>query len=240
MNRTITQIMARKFLYKHGVKLSNHLSDFPKNGVLEVEAGVSIGQAELGFKELFIGAYSYLRSGCEIHNVDYIGRFCSIAKDVIIGHWRAGHAKGWISTHPAVEKLQSVKNPDNVPPARIGHDVWLCRGAAILEGVSVGTGAIVGMRALVTKDVPPYAVVGGVPARIIRYRHSEPIIKGLLASRWWLYQLEELNKYPLDRPEDFISALGDSGFPAQSKAHYETFRVTRKGCELVKEHDDMV
>ena len=75
----------------------------------------------------------------------------------------------------------------------IGNDVWIGRNAIIMDGVTVGTGAIVGAAAVVTKDVPPYAIVAGVPARIIRYRFDEGTVKRLLANRWW------------DYPEEFIA-----------------------------------
>ena len=77
----------------------------------------------------------------------------------------------------------------------IGHDVWLGSGAMILSGVTIGHGAVVAAHALVTKDVPPYAIVGGNPARIIRYRFDDRTVSALLASAWW------------DLPKDQVAGL---------------------------------
>ena len=74
----------------------------------------------------------------------------------------------------------------------IGNDVWIGEGVTIKGGVTIGDGAVLAMNACVTRDVPPYAIVGGVPAKIIRYRFDNNIIQGLLSIRWW------------DKPEDWI------------------------------------
>ncbi len=74
----------------------------------------------------------------------------------------------------------------------IGHDVWIGAHATILAGVTIGTGAVIGTRALVTSDVPPYAVVGGVPAKVLRYRHPPTIVEALLQSAWWLLEPDEI------------------------------------------------
>jgi acetyltransferase-like isoleucine patch superfamily enzyme len=70
-------------------------------------------------------------------------------------------------------------------PVVIGNDVWIGTGAIILRGLSVGDGAVIGAGAVVTKDVPPYAIVAGNPARVIKYRFEEAVIKRIQASKWW-------------------------------------------------------
>ena len=84
-------------------------------------------------------------------------------------------------------------DPIRYVPLEIGHDVWIGHNTIILPRVrSIGTGAVVGAGSVVNKDIPPYAVVCGCPARIIRYRFSQGTIRGLLASRWWEKSLEEI------------------------------------------------
>ena len=133
-----------------------------------------------------------------------IGKYCSIARGVAIG--TSQNPLNRISTHCfTYHKMKDdyfgeIQVPDaslvsykTTRPVTIQNDVWIGRNAIIMDGVTIGTGAVVGSAAVVTKDVPPYAVVGGVPARIIRYRFDENTRKRLVESRWW------------DYPEDFIA-----------------------------------
>lgn len=121
-----------------------------------------------------------------------IGAFCSIGPDVNVGGL-GNHPIKWISTHPAFYSIlkQSGKTFvtsdlfDELKPNKIGNDVWIGASALILDGISIGDGAIVAAGAVVTKDVPPYAIVGGVPAKVIRYRFSEEVIASLLEWQWW-------------------------------------------------------
>ena len=93
-------------------------------------------------------------------------------------------------------------------PVTIGHDVWIGHSAVVLPGVEIGTGAVIGAGAVVTKDVPPYAIVGGTPAKVLRHRFEPDTIERLLASEWWNLSAEQLNSRPdlLTRPvADFTS-----------------------------------
>jgi len=137
-----------------------------------------------------IGDYSYVAGNAEVICTT-IGRFCSIADDVIIGS--GIHTLNNVSTSPIFtesrnalgEECTSLTNANPFKHVSIGNDVWVGSRAIIMGGVNVGNGAVIGAGAIVTKDVPPYAIVGGVPAKIIRYRFSDDVIAKLEEIKWW-------------------------------------------------------
>ncbi|WP_157277721.1 CatB-related O-acetyltransferase [Paenibacillus taiwanensis] len=147
-----------------------------------------------------------------------IGKFCSIASRVTI-MLGGEHNVDWVSTYPfnpifpqAQAYLGHPKTKGNVI---IGHDVWLGIDSYILSGVTIGNGAVVSARSLVTKDVPPYAIVGGNPARIIRYRFSDEQIEELEAIAWWNWPLHRIfSALPLllsNQMDQFIQYAKSSG-----------------------------
>ena len=222
---SLSSTLTRKKLRRHDIKLSNHLSGFRSGAILELETGASIGPGKMEFSKLSVGAYSYLRGECVLQNISLIGRFCSIGNRVLLGmQKRSGHIPEWVSTYP-FPSLASKNNKSTVP-AVIGHDVWCGMDSLIFDGVSIGTGAIIGARSVVTKDVPPYAIVVGSPAKIVKFRHSEAMIQKLLESEWWLYSKEDLSTLPINCPEEFLAALKSASF---LPAKHERFKVSRAG-----------
>ena len=145
-----------------------------------------------------IASYSYIGKNCIVQNTT-MGNYCSIADDVLIGLGK--HPTYLISSSPLffrkkntlgmqlVDKDVDFKEYANIT---IGHDVWIGARAIILDGINVGHGAIIAANAVVTKDVSPYAIVAGVPAKMIKYRFTEDKIEQLLKSAWWNWSYEEI------------------------------------------------
>ena len=131
-----------------------------------------------------------------------IGKFCSIACGAKFLFTSANHTMKSLSTYPfplffeewGLDKKDVTKSWDNKGDIIIGNDVWIGYEAVILSGVTIGDGAIIGTRALVTKDVPPYTIVGGMPAKIIRKRFEEETINLLLEKKWWNWSREKMRK----------------------------------------------
>lgn len=117
-----------------------------------------------------------------------IGKYCSIATGVTI-FLGSEHRVDWVSTYPFPHLWQEAKRIPGHPATKgdvvIGNDVWIGFGTTILSGVTIGDGAAIGACSLVVRDVPPYAIVAGNPAQIIKYRFDEETIKILLSLRWW-------------------------------------------------------
>jgi len=158
-----------------------------------------------------IGAYSYMRSG-NVHSVAKIGRFCSIAPGVEIGP--SNHPTSFLSSHPfqygasGFGYWPAFSTFDHkglkIPPQEaktapvIGHDVWLGSHVTIARGVTIGNGAVVAACSVVSKDVKPYEIVGGVPAKHIRFRFDDETIAQLQALQWWNYEPKSLEGVPFD------------------------------------------
>lgn len=129
-----------------------------------------------------------------------IGKFCSIACGARFLFTSANHSLRSLSTYPfplffeewGLDKADVTDAWDNRGDIVIGSDVWIGYEAVVLSGVTIGDGAIIGTRAVVTKDVPPYTIVGGVPARPIRKRFDDRTIAVLLRLRWWDWPRERI------------------------------------------------
>ena len=131
-----------------------------------------------------------------------IGKFCSIACGAKFIFNSANHTLTSLSTYPfpiffeewELDRKDVANAWDNKGNIVIGNDVWIGYEAVIFAGVTIGDGAIIGTRAVVTKDVPPYTIVGGVPAKPIRKRFSENVIKTLLEIKWWDWSREKISE----------------------------------------------
>jgi acetyltransferase-like isoleucine patch superfamily enzyme len=162
-----------------------------------------------------IGAYTYIQKNTDIYDSE-IGNFCSIASNVQIG--LGFHPMDFISTSPIFydcsqplpEFFTNNKfNIDNSQRVIIGSDVWIGVSSIIKSGITIGVGSVIGAGSIVTKDVPPYSIVVGVPAKIIKYRFDNDLIAQLIESKWWELDkdiLKQLNDTYSD-PKIFLNQL---------------------------------
>jgi len=152
-----------------------------------------------------MGEESYINSGSVVLSGS-IGRYCSIGYHCQIG--LPEHSLDGLSTSPRVyndPKINTArkKHGEFANPPQIGNDVWIGSLAVVLQGVTIGDGAVVAAGAVVTKDVPPYAIVAGVPARILRKRFSDQVIEHILNDPWWQKPSSELSAYYEDLSDRF-------------------------------------
>lgn len=209
----------------------NNWSKFAKSTVT-FESPIDLNGKYTVFEVNKIGGFTYLQGGT-YYAIQSIGRFCSLASNLYTGpvehpttflssspifytnsnktKWPSStEFKGFIErnkyhiedTYLRKKQMSSDKNF-----ITIGNDVWIGLNVTILRGVTIGDGAIVASGAVVTKDVPPYAIVGGVPAKIIKYRFNKDIIESLEKLKWWDYQIEILDGLDWTRVEEIIPIL---------------------------------
>jgi len=188
-------------------------------GSYEVEKGAEFGRHVRILhdvqirRNVKIGDYSYIEPYTSVISAN-IGKFCSIGKCCQIGPWK--HPTDYISTSPEILR-KILKCPDlysDLPQrAEIGNDVWIGSNSVIMGGVKIGNGAVIGAGAVVTKDVPDYAIAAGVPAKVIRYRFEEEVIKQLNALCWWDWTAEEMRRHKklFAERENWIRELKNSG-----------------------------
>lgn len=162
-----------------------------------------------GQKKYNMGKRSYIAENSKIFHPDsVIGKFCSIGGECQFGfgkkHLHYLSTSGFKNAQSNERLFGDLRIPaeyvekDPCPapqPVSIGNDVWIGCRVLIMDGIKIGDGAVIGANAVVTRDVPPYAIVAGVPAKVVRYRFEQAVIDKLLELKWW------------DYPEDFIVTL---------------------------------
>jgi len=186
------------------------------NDAAEIDHPVHISARSEVHVDVKIGRYSKVNNNTIIYRHVKVGRYCSFARNCEIGV--ANHPFGFLSTNtfqihtsnfpnlPATAKIKRAKWRFH-PETNIGNDVWIGAKSVIRSGVTIGDGAVIGGLSLVTKDVPPYAIVGGIPAKIIKYRFPEDIIQDLLTLKWWEFEIADLVTMPFDDIKACIEKL---------------------------------
>lgn len=191
-----------------------------KNAVVTVEPPVWFRSGFSIRCDASIGAFTYFQTG-SLESCESIGRYCSIAGNLRVGDIE--HPTDWLGTSPfqynagrfgwhesADDYVAQTDKKDSFAkhPVVIGNDVWIGARVTILRGVTIGDGAIIAGGSVVTKDVEPYAVVGGVPARPIRNRFGDDTIRRLLDLRWWDYSPNDLSGVRFDDIDAAVDEIG--------------------------------
>lgn len=182
-----------------------------RNTALGFDAKIEAGSQVIDSN---IGRHSFCGHDCTVLNAE-IGSFCSIAQEVTIGG--AAHPIQYVSTSPVfLSHRDSVKAKfsrhvyEHLPRTVIGHDVWIGYRATIRSGVTIGTGSVIGMGAVVTKDVAPYSIVGGNPAKLLRFRFESDVVEALVKSKWWEWDDNQLTRAAalFTDPRQFLRSEG--------------------------------
>ncbi|HFI8928582.1 CatB-related O-acetyltransferase [Escherichia coli] len=220
MKKLIKSIMPRWILvaikrayYKRYFAQRGLKTNFPEiiDPTIKTEPGVLfLGEVSVGH-HVEIGKNTYITEGRISPNVK-IGRYCSIARNTNIAGTE--HPIDWLTSSPVAydtEYFPSMRNSrkcvvNDGKTTVIGHDVWLGASVIVKRGVKIGDGAIIGAGSVVTKDIPPYAIAAGVPAKVLRYRFSPEVIAKLMELKWWEFEETELMNVQWD---DINQALAD-------------------------------
>ncbi|MEO7223333.1 MAG: CatB-related O-acetyltransferase [Devosia sp.] len=204
------------------------LLDLRRAGIICAETAIIAGEVTfeppvrlfpgVSIRNSTLGAYTYIANNTRLQTVT-CGRYCSLADDIAASP--GAHPAHWLGTSATFYEDvfdQGLAPPDmdfeRYPPIAIGNDVWIGSRVTIMGGVTIGDGAIVATGAVVTKDVEPYTIVGGVPAKTIRKRFDDALIEELLAFKWWRFDIGAARKSGLTvnwkQPERAPGALREA------------------------------
>ena len=178
--------------------------------------GIEIGRCTYGVNEANV--FGYEKHNGEVIGYpgsDYllsIGSYCSVAEGVIF-MCRSNHRTEWVSTFPLdrhyAKSDRMLTEYWGKGPTTVGHDVWIGARAMIMSGVTIGNGAVIAAGSIVTKDVPPYAIVAGNPARLVKYRFPPDAVEQFQAIEWWNWPEEKIVsnlQVMTTTPEQFLAA----------------------------------
>jgi virginiamycin A acetyltransferase len=199
---------------------------FPVHPDTVIEPPVTLFGADIWLEPASIGAFTYFGANSTF-SAARAGRYCSFARGLEVG--LPQHPSDWLTSSPIpyfpnfmnFERHFADADPEwqrglmvtpyqPVPETVIGNDVWIGASVYVRDGVTIGDGAIVGAHSVVTKDVPPYAVAVGSPARVLRYRFEDAVIERLLALRWWDYAILDFEGWDVRDVPGAVSALEDA------------------------------
>jgi acetyltransferase-like isoleucine patch superfamily enzyme len=242
-------------LRRNGLRVEQGLQVFAPKAQIRFEAPAQLNNTMLHLYRGFqIGRYSYLRGGT-VRHVESIGRYTSIGPHVLLGE--AEHPIQWLSTSPAVflaeryrffppeadaEDRVIVRTDQNTDPASrglvtIGHDVWIGANVMVRRGITIGDGAIVASGAFVNRDVPPYAIVGGLPAKQIGARFEPDVVARLQELGWWEFDVADLagvDFSDVHAAMDAIAAREAAGDARRIPLRYSTVTLHNDGFRGLK------
>lgn len=210
MRKWLNHMLFTAGLKRFGVKIAHH-EVFDRHSEFLVEPDVIVHDCHVSSPPgavATIGTHTYFRAHSQLR-FQAFGRYCSVAQEVRMGD--SQHDMSLLSTSPFGPRGQMQRQPARPLPV-VGHDVWIGARVIIMNGVSIGHGAVIGAGSVVTRSVEPYSIVGGVPARVIRKRFPDEIIQELLALQWWDYDPADLARLEFMDVADFIRKLKQSGF----------------------------
>ncbi len=250
-----------KFLTQNGNGITITAPSITLSGInMTIETPVKLCSGMYQAKS--IGAFTYINENVKLRNVTSIGRCCSIAHEVTA--WNANHYVDFLSTHSMlymidmewhknfhdfhymdnVEYKQNIRNAvqkinSKKPPILIiGNDVWIGARATILSGVTIGDGAVIGAGSVVTKNVEPYSIVAGNPAKLIRKRFDDKTIERLLKIKWWEYGPNILKGLDVTKPSEICGELEDRIANGFKKYECEKFYFNQKTGKVFKINTD--
>lgn len=195
-------------------------------------------ESSLSWNQPFkIGAFSYVVQGAMLEN-SIIGRHCSIATGVRV--MSEGHPIDRVTTSTLTygNNINDIflkdfgkspiqdRNIKASPKTIIGNDVWIGEYSTLKRGITIGDGAIIAANSLVTKSIPPYAIAGGNPAKVIKYRFDENIRDELISSKWWNFSPDSLCQLNLCDIHKFLFQIKNSSH--QNQHDYKEYNITNK------------